>query len=110
MAPVSLSSSPLDHIAKGASPFRAAGKANAAPAATHSATPRQQQTVLRQLLSQYSYGQTHGIAASSLANLRDQIAAAARTLGQTVNLPHAPAATASDSTQSRGAFQINLTV
>jgi hypothetical protein len=64
--------------------------ATAAPAAA-AATGGQQQAALNQLLSKYKYSQSHNVAASTLSSLGRQILAEAKTLGQHVTLPRAPA-------------------
>ena len=51
----------------------------------------QQQAALNHLLSRYKYGQSHDVAASALSSLGRQILADAKTLGQHVTLPRAPA-------------------
>jgi pyruvate dehydrogenase E2 component (dihydrolipoyllysine-residue acetyltransferase) len=70
---------------------QAAHPAAAAAPAAAPATGGQQQAALNQLLSKYRYGQSHNVAASTLSSLGRQILAEAKTLGQHVTLPRAPA-------------------
>jgi hypothetical protein len=65
-----------------------------APAAAPSA---QQQAALKQLLSKYAYDQSHGVAASTLANLGKLILSTAQQLGQNVRLPRSSASPAAAS-------------
>lgn len=76
-----------------AAPAAQAGQpaAAAAPASAAASGGQQQRAALNQLLSKYKYGQSHNIAASTLSALGKQIMADAKTLGQHVTLPRAPA-------------------
>jgi hypothetical protein len=69
----------------------AQAKQPAAAAAPAAATGGQQQAALNQLLSKYKYSQSHNVAASTISSLGRQILAEAKTLGQHVTLPRAPA-------------------
>ena len=79
----------------------------AASSSTGATDTRQQQAALRQMLSQYSYDQSHGTDATTLAKLGRKITAAAKALGQHVTLPMAPAGEQS-SASAKG--KVNVTV
>ena len=91
--PVSINIAPASVARAAATPAAASGVTAAVrPAATTAAAPSgQQRAALNQLLSKYQYAQSHNAAASTVSALGKQILAEAKTLGQHVTLPRAPA-------------------
>lgn len=87
-APQVATAAPAVAAQAGATAITQAAQPTARPAA---APQGQQQAALNQLLAKYKYGQSHGVAASALSSLGRQILAEAKTLGQRVTLPRAPA-------------------
>lgn len=85
--------------AKGAAP--ASAPAPAPVKASTSTSTAQQQAALRQLLTRYTYDQSHGVDAATLTKLGRQITSAAKALGQHVTLPRAPAAQAPATPKSK---------
>ena len=100
MPSVITAASPSSHVPAAAAPPPAAAtpaKSPAAKAVTQSAAPsaagsvNQQRAALTRMLASYTRYQSHGADAGMLSNLGKQILAAAKTLGQHVTLPRAPA-------------------
>jgi hypothetical protein len=79
--------------------------------ATASSASAQQRTALNRMLATYTRDQQHGADQATLSSLGKQIMAAAKTLGQHVSLPQAPAnADQSSSTQTTTASgKVNVT-
>ena len=74
-----------------------------ASASGSSASPQQaaqQKAALSQLLTKYSYDQSHGVDANTIAALGKKIQVAAKALGQHVTLPRAPTATSTADTDN----------
>jgi hypothetical protein len=69
------------------------------------ASRAQQLAALNQMLNKYQIGQSHGESAAVLTTLGKRILAAAKTLGQHVTLPKAPAVAAPASSEVAGDSQ-----
>jgi hypothetical protein len=82
---------PVAAVAASASAGKPGNAKPPVPSTGHAPTASaQQQAALRQLLTKYTYDQTHGTDAATLSALRRQITAAAKALGQHVTLPQGP--------------------